>query len=163
MRRPISRRQFCQGSAIAINAAIGANLVPWSPADPIVAHLTYVPTEPGQGLDASTQSRRGWHTMMSQTFEDYERAIRSQMGDSLEAGEFDPARDIAGITINRSPHGYAYEYNDLYDPPEYSRYNGPHIEARKPFGRVAIANSDSEAYAYIDGAIDAAWRAVQSL
>jgi spermidine dehydrogenase len=134
-----------------------------SPSEPIITHLTYVPSEPGKGLDARTQNRRGRHTMLGLSFEDYERAIRSQMGDSLAAGGFDPARDIAGLTINRWPHGYAYEYNDLYDPPEWNRYNGPHIKARKKFGRVAIANSDAEAFAYINGSVDAAWRAVREL
>lgn len=134
-----------------------------SPADPIVVHMTYVPTEPGSGLDARTQNRRGRHTMLGLGFEDYERAIRGQLAAALAAGGFDPARDIAGLTVNRWPHGYAYEYNDLYDPPDWNRYNGPHIEARKPFGRVAIANSDAEAYAYVNGAFDAAWRAVGEL
>jgi spermidine dehydrogenase len=131
-----------------------------SPDDPIVVHMTYVPSDPGKGLDARTQNRLGRHTMMQLGFEDYERAIRKQLGDSLAAGGFDPARDIAAVTVNRWPHGYAYEYNDLYDPPEWDRYQGPHLAARKPFGRVSIANSDSEAFAYIDGAIDAAYRAV---
>ncbi|MGB5352456.1 MAG: hypothetical protein WBN32_02470, partial [Woeseia sp.] len=67
----------------------------------------------------------------------------------------------AGITVNRWPHGYAYEYNDLYDPPEFNRYKGPHIAARAAFGRVSIAGSDAEAFAYVNGAIDAAWRAVR--
>jgi spermidine dehydrogenase len=35
--------------------------------------------------------------------------------------------------------------------------------ARKPFGRITIANADAGAYAYTDGAIDQAWRAVQEL
>ena len=33
----------------------------------------------------------------------------------LGPGGFDPARDIAAITVNRWPHGYAYEYNSLFD------------------------------------------------
>ena len=28
-------------------------------------------------------------------------------------------------------------------------------------GRISIANSDSEAYAYVNAAIDSAWRAVE--
>ena len=35
--------------------------------------------------------------------------------------------------------------------------------ARKPFGRIAIANADAGAYAYVDSAIDQAWRAVQEI
>ena len=60
----------------------------------------------------------------------------------------------------RWPHGYAYEYNDLVDPPDFDRYNGPHIAARRPFGRISIAGSDAEAFAYVNGAIGSAWRAV---
>jgi spermidine dehydrogenase len=32
---------------------------------------------------------------------------------TLGAGGFDPATDIIAITVNRWPHGYAYEYNPL--------------------------------------------------
>jgi len=131
-----------------------------SPEQPAILHWTYVPVFPGQGLDARTQNRMGRAKMLELSFEDYERAMRQQAADALAAGGFDPARDILGITVNRWPHGYAYEYNDLVDPPDWNRYKGPHIEARQPFGRVSIAGSDAEAFAYVNGAIDAAWRAV---
>ena len=48
-----------------------------------------------------------------------------------------------------------------YYPPEFGPANGPHIKGRAQFGRISIANSDSSAYAYVDGAIDAAVRAVK--
>jgi spermidine dehydrogenase len=48
----------------------------------------------------------------------------------------------------------------LSDPPEWNRNNGPHIEGRAQIGRISIANSDASAYAYVNGAIDAADRAV---
>jgi spermidine dehydrogenase len=35
--------------------------------------------------------------------------------------------------------------------------------ARRPFGRVAIANADSEAYSYTDAALDSAGRAVREV
>ena len=79
---------------------------------------------------------------------------------SAPIGGFDAERDIAGLTINRWPHGYAYEYNELYDPPEWNLSNGPHIAGRAQIGRISIANSDASAYAYANGAIDAADRAV---
>jgi spermidine dehydrogenase len=85
-----------------------------SPADPMILHWTYVPTEPGKGLDARTQNWVGRQKMLGLAFEDYERAMRSQ-APALSAGGFDPAGDILAITVNRWPHGYAYEYNDLLD------------------------------------------------
>ena len=39
----------------------------------------------------------------------------------------------------------------------------PSHEARKPVGRIAIANSDSAPRAYVDSAMDMAWRAVCEL
>jgi spermidine dehydrogenase len=41
------------------------------------------------------------------------------------------------------------------------RGQAPHEIGRPPFGRISIANSDSEASAYLDAAINAACRAVQ--
>ncbi len=140
--------------------SLGDYQFPRSPDQPAILHWTYVPIFPEQGLDARTQNRMGRLKMLELSFKDYERAMRQQAADALAAGGFDPARDILGITVNRWPHGYAYEYNDLFDPPDWNRYKGPHIEARKPFGRISIAGSDAEAYAYVNGAIDAAWRAV---
>jgi spermidine dehydrogenase len=132
-----------------------------TPADPMLLHWSYMPTAPGKGLDARAQNRLGRHTMLGLTFEDYERAMRQQASDALAAGGFNPAEDILAITVNRWPHGYAWEYNELIDPPQFNRYKGPHIAARQPFGRISIAGSDAEAFAYVNGAIDSAWRAVQ--
>ena len=68
--------------------------------------------------------------------------------------------DIKAITVNPWPHGYAYQYMALNDP-EWEKGQAPHEIGRAPFGRISIANSDSEAYAYVNAAIDAAWRAVE--
>ena len=92
-------------------------------------------------------------------FETFERKIRDQLGRMLSAGGFDPARDIEAITVNRWSHGYAYEYMELYDP-AWPEGQAPHELGRKPVGRISIANSDSEAYAYVQAAIKAAMRAV---
>ena len=128
--------------------------------EPTVIHGTYVPTDPGKGLTAREQHIAGRRQLYEQTFDEFERKIVRQLSGALEGGGFDAARDIAAITVNRWPHGYAYEYNEYSDPPEYGRYNGPHIAGRARIGRISIANSDASAYAYVDGAIDAADRAV---
>lgn len=74
-------------------------------------------------------------------------------------GSFEVAHALA--RDGRSwPHGYAYEYNELYDPPEWTREDGPHRIGARQVGRISIANSDAEAFAYVNGAIDAAYRAV---
>jgi spermidine dehydrogenase len=80
----------------------------------------------------------------------------------LGPGGFDPARDILGITVNRWPHGYAYEYNYLFDP-VWAPGQAPHEIGRTPFGHIFIANSDSGAGAYTDVAIDQGHRAVREM
>jgi spermidine dehydrogenase len=67
-----------------------------------------------------------------------------------------------GITVNRWPHGYAHEFNPLFEPvlpPEQQ----PNVIGRAKFGRITIANSDAGAAAYTDSAIDQAHRAVAEL
>jgi len=128
--------------------------------EPTVIHGTYVPTAPDQGLTEREQHVAGRRALYEQTWDEFERDIVRQMSGALEGGGFDAGRDIAGITVNRWPHGYAYEYNELYDPPEWSRGNGPHQAGAAQIGRISIANSDASAYAYVNGAFDAAVRAV---
>ena len=131
-----------------------------NPDEPTVLHGTFVPTQPNVGLTAMQQHQAGRQKLYEMSFDDFERKIVRQLDGSLSGGGFDADRDIAALTVNRWPHGYAYEYNEYFDPPEWGPYNGPHIQGRAQIGRVSIANSDASAYAYVNGAIDAADRAV---
>jgi spermidine dehydrogenase len=131
------------------------------PSEPIVVHMQRVPTQ--AGLPSRDQHRAGRLDLYNTTFETFERNIRDQMARTLGPGGFDPARDIAAITVNRWPHGYAYEYNSLWDPFWLNGGEQPCVAARQPYGRITIANSDAGAYAYTDGAIDQAHRAVTEL
>ena len=141
--------------------SIGEYKCPRNPEEPIVVHMQRVPTRPG--LPSRDQHRAGRIELFNTSFETFERNIRDQMARSLGAGGFDPARDIAAITVNRWPHGYAYEYNSLWDKFWLEGGEQPCVAARQPFGRMAIANSDAGAYAYTDCAIDQGHRAVQEI
>ena len=114
------------------------------------------------GLSERDQHKIGRGELLSASFETFERNIRDQLVRILGAGGFDPTRDIEAITVNRWPHGYAYEYNPLWDPdwPEGQR---PCDLARVRFGKITIANSDAAAAAYTDQAIDQGYRAVKEL
>ena len=127
---------------------------------PTVLHGTYCPAVPDKGLSSIEQHKAGRREMLRMSFDDFEEKIIGQLSGALAGGGFDAERDIAGITVNRWPHGYAYEYNELFDDPSYSPKNGPHLSARKQIGRISIANSDASAYAYVNGAFDAADRAI---
>ena len=139
---------------------VGNYRSPRSAQDPILVHMVRTPCKPG--LPEHEQNRVGRSELLNTTFETFERNIRGQLARTLGKGGFDPARDITAITVNRWPHGYAPEYNPLFDPdvPEDER---PHVIGRAPFGRIAIANSDSGGGAYTDSAIDQGHRAVMEL
>lgn len=141
--------------------SLGDYHCPRSPDQPIVLHMMRTPCHPG--LPAREQHVRGRMELFTTRFETFERNIRDQLARTLGPGGFDPARDITAITVNRWPHGYAYEYNSLWDKFWVEGGEQPCVVARKPFGRIAIANSDAAAYAYTDAAIDEAYRAVQEV
>ena len=130
------------------------------PDDPVVVHGSYVPALPDSGLSSIEQHKAGRSQLYQMSFADFEDKILAQMSGALAGGGFDAERDVAGITVNRWPHGYAYEYNELFDDPGFGPEAGPHLISRRQIGRISIANSDASAYAYVDGAIDAADRAV---
>jgi spermidine dehydrogenase len=131
------------------------------PDEPIVVHMMKAACKPGR--PAREQHKLGRIQLYMTPFETYERNIREQLARMLAAGGFDPARDILEITVNRWPHGYAYEYNSLFDQFWLEGGEQPCQVARKRFGRIAIANCDADAYAYTDCAIDQAYRAVGEL
>ena len=131
------------------------------PAKPITLHLSKAACKPG--LPIREQHREGRKELFSTSFDAIERSIRDQLARALGPGGFDPVRDIVGITVNRWPHGYAYQYNSLWDDFWVDGGETPCEVARRPFGRIAIANADAGAYSYTDAAIDHAFRAVGEL
>jgi spermidine dehydrogenase len=139
---------------------VGAYRSTKSSKDPILVHMVRTPCSPG--LPEHDQNRAGRAELLSTSFETFERNIRDQLGRTLKGGGFDPARDITAITVNRWPHGYAPEYNPLFDP-ELPPGERPHVIGRAQFGRITIANSDSGGGAYTDSAIDQGHRAVMEL
>jgi spermidine dehydrogenase len=141
--------------------SIGSYRFTKSPDEPIVLHLSKTPCQPG--LPARDQHRAGRAQLLATPFPTFERNIRDQLARILAPGGFDPAADILAITVNRWPHGYAYQYNSLADPFWLEGGEQPCAVARRPFGRLAIANADADAYSYTDAAIDQAHRAVQEV
>jgi spermidine dehydrogenase len=149
-------------SSLALNRVvdIGNYRSPHSPNEPMLVHMTRTPAKPG--LPERDQHRAGHYDILSTSFAMFEQKIRDQLVRILGPGGFDPDKDITAITVNRWPHGYAYEYNPLFDP-DWPEGEAPHEIGRKRFGRIAIANSDAGAAAYTDAAIDQAYRAVEEL
>ena len=156
---------FCPGSyfhdmSMDFPVSMGGYRYARASSDPVVVTMHRTPCVPG--LPVRDQQRAGRGELLGTPYDKYERNVREQLGRMLGAGGFDPARDIAAITVNRWSHGYAYEYSSLWDP-DWPAGESPCEIGRQRLGNITIANSDAAAYAYTDAAIDMAWRAVQEL
>ena len=131
--------------------------------DPLVVWMIHAAAPPATGDQSSRDLYRlGRHQLLSMSFEDIEAATLSQLEGMFGATGFNAETDVEAITANRWAHGYAYEYMELHDP-AWPEGEAPHELGRAPIGRISIANSDSEAHAYVQSAIDAAIRAVDEV
>jgi len=143
----------------------GGYRYPRDPDEPAVVHMTRFPHRSNEGLTPSEQKIAGRHELFATSYETIERNVRRQLAGSLSGGGFDPARDIEGITVNRWAHAYINRanplYDEMYEDRDDERY--PFVQGRKPFGRVAIANSDAGSSSLLNIAIDQAHRAVSEL
>jgi spermidine dehydrogenase len=139
--------------------SLGGYRHPRDPSEPMALHLVHVAGAPNQGLTAREQFHAGQRALLQMTFADFEVRVGDELDRMLGPGGFSSARDIAAITVNRWPHGYAYTYDTLGDP-DLPAAERPHVIGRRPFGRIAIANADSGAAAFTNVAIDQAHRAV---
>ena len=134
---------------------------PQSPDRPMAVFMMASPTPADiKGMPARELFRLGRHKIYGTPFKDYEQQIRDQLQGMLGQYGFNHETDITAITVNRIPHGYAYSYLGL-DDPDWDEGHAPHEIGRAQFGRISIANSDSEAMPLMQAAFDAAWRAVQ--
>ena len=162
---------YCPGSffnSVRVNkpVSIGDYHFPQSPDEPVLLHLHHMPVAPG--LTAPEQFRAGRRALLDTPFETFERNVREQLGSMLGPGGFDPARDIAGITVNRWPHGYAFsvdaESGDVAWMPSYWRHKRrPWVDARQSIGNIMIAGTDASSNAMTESAIEEAHRAVHEL
>ena len=146
--------------ALDFPVSLGQYYFPSKPEEPMVLFMLRTPCRPG--LSQRDQHRAGRIELIQTPFATFERNIRDQLTRMLGGAGFDAARDIAGITVNRWAHGYAFTPNSLFDP-DWKDEEKPWVIGRKRFGNIAIANSDAGADAYTNVAIDQAYRAVREL
>jgi len=127
-----------------------------TPDEPTLVHLTHIPHFAPDPTDRREALREARRQLYVRPFADFEAALRGELTRILGPGGFDADRDIAGITINRWGHGYAYDPNPLSDP----KSTGNESEvARARVGRISLAGSDAAWDAYAHAAIDQAHRA----
>lgn len=157
----VPQSDFMHAFGMDFPVSMGGIQFPENPDQPTILHGSVIPCAPDQGLSAREQHVIGRRRIYEMSWDGMESRILRQLDGALGKAGFEAERDLAAITANRWPHGYAYEYNDFSDPPEYNRYNGPHILGARQIGRISIANSDAAGYAFVNGAIDAAHRATR--
>ncbi|EED35622.1 twin-arginine translocation pathway signal [Luminiphilus syltensis NOR5-1B] len=164
-------RAYCPGSffqsvRLSRPVSMGGYQFPQSPDEPMVLNLQHIPLAPG--LPAAEQFRAGRQTLLTTSFDSFERAIREQLDRMLAPGGFDAARDIAGITVNRWSHGYAFTTDaasgEVSWYPEYWQHaNRPWEAARQPLGNITFAGTDASSNGMTESAIEEAHRAVHAL
>ena len=165
---------FWDSFSLSAGAGFGPNATPGRyygptpnqpPSAPAQLSFTVVPNHP----DATPQLfaySTGQQILRELRWADLEDSVIDLIDRTVnkEGGDFDPERDIADWKINRWSYGYAHELTSTFDPSAYGPVAGqPQVAGRQPFRNVAIANSDSEAFAYTHSAINEGYRAVQDL
>lgn len=156
----VAPASFHTYTALDFPVDLGKYRFPRKPDEPAVLFMLRTPCKPG--LPVKDQNRAGRVELLQTPYSTFERNIRDQLGRMIGGAGFDPARDIEAITVNRWAHGYAFTPFGL-DEPAWKDGEQPWVKGRKPFGRIAIANSDAGASAYTDVAMDQAFRAVKEL
>ncbi|MFK8032045.1 MAG: FAD-dependent oxidoreductase [Gammaproteobacteria bacterium] len=132
-----------------------------TPDKPMTLHLCHVPHYPD--IKGPAQWRAGRSSLLNTPFSKYEHHAIDQIQQAVGDHGFDAARDVAGITVNRWSHGYAYNPGLLWEPDWPDEASKPWVIGRQRFGHIGIANSDAGASADTDTAIYQGHRAVADL
>ncbi|MDP9012324.1 MAG: NAD(P)-binding protein [Pseudomonadota bacterium] len=140
--------------------SLGDYRFPTRPDEPMIVHLIHVPWPDGPISDLRSAWRAGRAQLYGRSFAEFEAHARDELTRILGPGGFDAGRDIAAITVNRWGHGYAYDMDPLYDPPDFEREQN---RSAAPVGRIHFAGSDAAWMAYAHAAIDSAHRAAREI
>ncbi len=112
------------------------------------------------GLPLDTQLGRGRAELLSTSYADYEARILRQLQRLFSGSGFDPARDVAGLILNRWGHAYSVPWPGFYggfgDTP-------PRDLLRRGFGRIAFAHSELAGLQHYGPAADEGRRAFGQL
>ena len=117
---------------------VGDYRPPLDPDQPTLFTL-YVPFNQ-YGLSLVEQGKAGRAKLYATTYRDYEAQIRRQLTMMFSSAGFDPARDIAGIVLNRWGHAYVNA-----GPGFFTNRDGqpsPGDVLRRPLGNVTFAHSE---------------------
>jgi spermidine dehydrogenase len=141
------------------NMVAGAYHPPLDPDKPAV--LTFYLGLYTPGRPPGEQGKLGREKMLSTSYADFERQIRSQMNLLFRDAGFNSAKDIAGIILNRWGHARV-----LQPPGFYYGRNGKQSAreiVQQGFGRIAIAHAELNGHQNATGALAQGKRAAQQV
>ena len=170
--QPRGTSLFWDTTSIAAGAGFGPAAAPvygptpnQPPASPAQLTFQVVPNRP-DAIPQLYAYESGREMLLSRSFADLENELWDVIHRvvNTQGGNFDPERDVHSIMINRWNYGYAHELSSVFDPSLYGPWEDqPQRVGARPFENVAIACSDSEAFAYTHSAINEGFRAVNDL
>jgi spermidine dehydrogenase len=113
------------------------------------------------GRPAGEQGNLGREKMLSTSYADFERQIRSQMTLLFRDAGFDPAKDIAGIVLNRWGHARVLQPPGFY----YGRDGNQSAReiVQQGFGKIAIAHAELNGHQNATGALAQGRRAAHQV
>ena len=117
---------------------VGNYRQPLHPDKPAVLTF-YVPLH-YPGLPIREQGAKGREEILSTSYRDYERQIKTQMGRLFGSTGFNAQRDISGIILNRWVNAYINPQPGYYFGRE--GRPAPRDVIRKPFGLIAFGHSE---------------------
>jgi spermidine dehydrogenase len=158
-KRGITAAQWFDGFGFSCNIrkqmVIGNNPAPLHPDQPAVLTFYTGVYTPCQPLKQQVNDARA--KILGTTFFDYEKQIRQQMLEQFGRDGFNPAKDIAGIILNRWGHARVVQ-----PPGFYYGLNGqpsPREVIMQKYGRIAIGHSELNGHQSWTGAVTQGYRA----
>lgn len=108
------------------------------------------------GLPARAQVMQGRAELLATSYPEFERRIHAQMMTLFAAAGFDPARDVAGVILNRWGHAYSVPFPGFFGG---ATGRAPRDVIRNPHGRIAFAHSELVGWQHWGPAADEGRRA----
>jgi spermidine dehydrogenase len=139
------------------NMVAGSYHPPLHPDKPTV--LTFYLGLYTPGRSAGEQGNLGREKMLATSYMALERHIRSQMSNLFGDAGFDPAKDIAGIILNRWGHARVLQPPGFY----YGKDGKPAAReiVQQGFGKIAIAHAELNGHQNATGALMQGRRAAE--
>ncbi|MCK2244582.1 MULTISPECIES: NAD(P)-binding protein [unclassified Crossiella] len=150
-----------QRGALEFPVHIGDHHPSPDPEHPVLANFFGCFTNPG--VPPAVGAAQGRHWLINHGPAELETSLLDTLTRILGPAGFNPDRDIAALTVNTWPHGYARYLTLPHDADRWPDGPVPGDLLAQGVGRIRIAGVDVANHPYLDGAVDTAHTAVHEL